>query len=121
VRAEVLSISEKDFIEGAKSVGASDLRIMFKHLLPSVRSPIIIISTFNFAWFIIAEASLSFLGLGVPPSIPTWGAMMADSRAFLNIAWWFPTFPGLALVGCVLGANLLGDGLRDRWDPRMRS
>jgi peptide/nickel transport system permease protein len=121
VRAEVLSIREKDFIEGAKSIGASDSRIMFSHLLVSVRSPIIIISTFNFAWFIIAEASLSFLGLGVDPSTPSWGAMMADSRSYLNIAWWFPLFPGLALIGCVLGANLLGDGLRDKWDPRMRS
>lgn len=121
VRAEVLSVSKKDFVEGARSIGASDLHIMYRHLLPSVRSPIIIISTFNFAWFIIAEASLSFLGLGVPPSIPTWGAMMSDSRAFLNIAWWFPLFPGIALISCVLGANLLGDGLRDRWDPRMRS
>lgn len=121
VRAEVLSVREKDFIEGAKSIGASDFRIMFSHLLVSVRSPIIIISTFNFAWFIITEASLSFLGLGVDPSTPSWGAMMADSRSYLNIAWWFPLFPGLALIGCVLGANLLGDGLRDRWDPRMRS
>lgn len=121
VRAEVLSVAEKDFIEGAKAVGASDPRIMFKHLLPSVRSPIVIISTFNFAWFIIAEASLSFLGLGVDPSTPSWGAMMSESRSYLNIAWWFPLFPGLALVSCVLGANLLGDGLRDRWDPRMRS
>ena len=121
VRAEVLSVSQKDFIEGAKSVGASDLRILYKHLLPSVRSPILIVSTFNFAWFIIAEASLSFLGLGIPPSIPSWGAMMSESRAYLNIAWWFPLFPGVALVSCVLGANLLGDGLRDLWDPRMRS
>lgn len=121
VRAEVLSVAEKDFIEGAKAVGASDSRIMFRHLLPSVRSPIVIISTFNFAWFIIAEASLSFLGLGVDPSTPSWGAMMSESRSYLNIAWWFPLFPGLALVSCVLGANLLGDGLRDKWDPRMRS
>lgn len=121
VRAEVLSVSQKDFVEGAKAIGASDPRIMFRHLFPAVRSPIVIISTFNFAWFIIAEASLSFLGLGVDPSTPSWGAMMSESRSYLNIAWWFPLFPGLALVSCVLGANLLGDGLRDKWDPRMRS
>lgn len=121
VRAETLSVSEKDFIEGAKAIGASDLRILGRHLLPAVRSPIIIVSTFNFAWFIIAEASLSFLGLGVPPSTPSWGAMLSESRAFLNIAWWLPVFPGVALVSAVLGANLLGDGLRDRWDPSMRS
>jgi peptide/nickel transport system permease protein len=120
VRAEVLSLSEKDFVEGARAAGASDLRIMLRHLLPNVRSNIIIISTFNFAWFIVAEASLSFLGLGVDPSTPSWGSMLADSRSYLSAAWWFPTFPGLALIACILGANLLGDGLRDLWDPRTR-
>ncbi len=120
VRAEVLSLREKDFIEGARSVGASDLRIMVRHLLPNVRSNIVIISTFNFAWFIVAEASLSFLGLGVDPSTPSWGSMLSDSRTYLNVAWWFPTFPGVALIGTILGANLLGDGLRDLWDPRTR-
>lgn len=93
---------------------------MVRHLLPNVRSNIVIISTFNFAWFIVAEASLSFLGLGVDPGTPSWGSMLSDSRNYLNAAWWFPTFPGLALISCILGANLLGDGLRDLWDPRAR-
>jgi peptide/nickel transport system permease protein len=96
------------------------VRIMTRHLLPNVRSNIVIISTFNFAWFIVAEASLSFLGLGVDPATPSWGAMLSDSRNYLSAAWWFPTFPGLALICTILGANLLGDGLRDLWDPRTR-
>lgn len=121
VRAEVLSVREKEFIEAARAAGASDRRIMMRHVLPNVMSAIIIIATFNLAYFIIAEASVTFLGLGVDPATPSWGMMLSESRNYLQVAWWYPTFPGLALLLTVLAANLLGDGLRDLWDPRMRS
>jgi peptide/nickel transport system permease protein len=121
VRAEVLSIREKEFIEAARAAGASDNRILMRHILPNVTSAIIIIATFNLAYFIIAEASVTFLGLGVDPATPSWGMMLSESRNYLQVAWWYPTFPGLALLLTVLAANLLGDGLRDLWDPRMRS
>lgn len=117
VRGEAMSVTQRDYIAGARALGASDLRIMSRHILPNVRASIIIMATFSFAWFIIAEASLSFLGLGVDPATPSWGQMMSDSRNYLVFAWWYPTFPGLALVSCVLGANLIGDGLHDLWDP----
>jgi peptide/nickel transport system permease protein len=117
VRGEAMSVTQRDFVDGARAIGASDVRIMFRHILPNVRSSIIIMATFSFAWFIIAEASLSFLGLGVDPSMPSWGQMLSDSRNYLAIAWWYPAFPGLALVSCVLGANLIGDGLHESWDP----
>jgi peptide/nickel transport system permease protein len=120
VRGEAMSISKRQFVDGARALGAGHLRIMGRHILPNVRSSIIIIATFNFAWFIIAEASLSFLGLGVDPSTPSWGQMLSDSRNYLELAWWYPAFPGVALVALVLGANLLGDGLQDRWDPYLR-
>jgi peptide/nickel transport system permease protein len=121
VRAEVLSLREKEFIEAARSAGASDARIMSRHVLPNVLSAVVIIGTFNLAYFIIAEASVTFLGLGVDPTTPSWGMMLSDSRNYLQVAWWYPSFPGLALMLTVLGANLLGDGLRDVWDPRMQA
>jgi peptide/nickel transport system permease protein len=120
VRGEAMSIAQRQFVDGARALGAGHVRIMTRHILPNVRSSIIVIATFNFAWFIIAEASLSFLGLGVDPSTPSWGQMLSDSRNYLELAWWYPAFPGLALVALVLGANLLGDGLQDRWDPYLR-
>lgn len=120
VRGEAMAMAQRQFIDGARALGASNLRIMLRHILPNVRSSIIIILTFNFAWFIIAEASLSFLGLGVDPSTPSWGQMLSDSRNYLSTAWWFPAFPGIALVSLVLGVNLLGDGLQDRWDPYLK-
>ena len=120
VRGEAMSIARRQYVEGARALGAGHVRIMLRHVLPNVRSSIIVIATFNFAWFIIAEASLSFLGLGVDPSTPSWGQMLSDSRNYLELAWWYPAFPGIALVALVLGANLLGDGLQDRWDPYLR-
>ena len=120
VRGEAMAMAQRQFIDGARALGASNVRIMLRHILPNVRSSIIIILTFNFAWFIIAEASLSFLGLGVDPSTPSWGQMLSDSRNYLSTAWWFPAFPGIALVSLVLGVNLLGDGLQDRWDPYLK-
>lgn len=120
VRGEAMAITQRQFIDGARALGAGNIRIMLRHVLPSARSSILIILTFNFAWFIIAEASLSFLGLGVDPSTPSWGQMLSDSRNYLAIAWWFPAFPGISLLALVLGVNLLGDGLQDRWDPNLR-
>lgn len=120
VRGETLTIAKRQFVDGARALGASHLRIMARHILPNIRASIIIIGTFNFAWFIIAEASLSFLGLGVDPDTPSWGQLLSDSRNYLDLAWWYPAFPGIALVALVLGANLIGDGLQDRWDPYLR-
>jgi peptide/nickel transport system permease protein len=120
VRGETMSISQRVFVEGARAIGCSHIRIMRRHILPNVRAAVIIIASFNFAWFIIAEASLSFLGLGVDPSTPSWGQMLSESRNYLSLAWWYPAFPGLVLVALVLGANLLGEGLQDRWDPYLR-
>lgn len=120
VRGEAMSIAKRQFVDGARALGASHARIILRHVLPNVRSSIIVITTFNFAWFIIAEASLSFLGLGVDPSTPSWGQMLSDSRSYLALAWWYPAFPGIALVALVLGANMLGDGLQDRWDPYLK-
>jgi peptide/nickel transport system permease protein len=121
VRGEVLSLREKEYIEGARAVGASDLRIMFRHILPNIVSPVVVLATFSFALMIVLEASLSFLGLGVQPPASTWGLMLSESRDYLEVAWWLPTFPGLAIVITVLGANLLGDWLRDVLDPRLRT
>ena len=121
VRGEVLAVRQRDYVEAARAIGAGDNRIMLRHILPNVASPVIIIGTFTFAYMIVAEASLGFLGLGVPPSTPTWGGMLSDGRGYLRQAWWLATFPGLALMLTVLGANMLGDWLRDRWDPRLRS
>lgn len=121
VRAEVLSIREKEFIEAARALGASGPRVMLRHILPNILASTIIMATFSFAFMIIAEASLTFLGLGVDPTTPSWGMMLSESRNYLAVAWWYPTFPGLALLLTVMGANILGDGLRDLWDPRMRS
>lgn len=120
VRGEVLSVREKEYVEAARTIGCSDWHIMVRHILPNVMAPVIIIGTFSFAYMVIAEASLSFLGLGVPAGLPTWGGMLSDSRNYMRQAWWLATFPGVALMLTVLGANLLGDWLRDRWDPRLK-
>jgi len=120
VRAEVLSLREQEFIEAARAVGVQDTRIMLRHLLPNLVGPITVVASFAFAIMIITEASLSFLGLGVPPAIPTWGGMLNDARDYLAIAGWLATFPGLALLAVVLMVNALGDWLRDELDPRLR-
>jgi peptide/nickel transport system permease protein len=118
IRAEVLSLRERDFVAAAQALGASQRRIVFRHLLPNVVSPAIVLATFEIARAVVLESSLSFLGLGVPPTVPSWGGMLADGRQFLDTAWWIGTFPGLAIVFAVLGVNLLGDGLRDALDSR---
>lgn len=120
VRGSVLAVREKEFVEAARAMGAGSARVIFGHILPNVFSPVIVVATFNVANAIIAEAALSFLGLGVEPSIPTWGGMLADGRTYLASAWWLATFPGLAIMVTVLGINLLGDWARDVLDPRLR-
>jgi peptide/nickel transport system permease protein len=112
VRAEVLSLRERDYVLAARAMGASDLRIILRHVLPNVLAPILVISTLRMGTVIISEASLNFLGVGVQSSVPTWGGMLADGRE--------ATFPGIAISIVVLGVNLLGDGLRDALDPRLR-
>lgn len=118
IRASVLSIREVEFVQAAKAIGASNFKIMLKHILPNVIAAFFVISSFQIARIIIMEASLGFLGLGVPPPSPTWGNMLADGREYLQEAWWIGTFPGLSIVVVVLGINLLGDGLRDALDPK---
>ncbi len=121
IRSSVLSIREKEFVEAAQALGCSHTRIILRHILPNVISPLIVISSFEVARIMIAEASLSFLGLGVPPSIPSWGGMLADGREYMRSAWWIGTFPGVALMITVLGVNFIGDGLRDALDPRIQN
>ena len=120
VRAEVLSIRERDYVMAARIVGASDLRIILRHVLPNILAPILVISTLRMGTVIISEASLNFLGIGVQSLVPTWGGMLSDGREFMRNAWWLATFPGIAISIVVLGVNLLGDGLRDALDPRLR-
>ena len=120
IRGRVLSEKENDFVLAAVSAGASDWRIMFRHILPNIMSTVIVISTFELPGLILTEASLSFLGLGVQPPVPSWGNMLSSSRDYITSAWWLVTFPGLAIMITVLGGNLLGDGLRDILDPRLK-
>ena len=118
VRAETLSLREREWVEAARAIGVSNARIMFRHILPNLTSALVVVASFEFARMIIMEASLSFLGLGVQPPTPTWGGMLNDARNYLQVAPWLTAFPGLALVLTVVGANLLGDWLRDALDPR---
>lgn len=120
VRGEVLSIKERDFVQSARSIGQTDLWILLRHILPNVTASIIVLSTLQIATVIIAESSLSFLGLGVQPPTITWGVMLAEGRDHLATSWWLATFPGLAISLTVLGAILFGDWLRDVLDPRMK-
>jgi peptide/nickel transport system permease protein len=118
VRGQVLSLREKEFVEAAQSLGASDRRILFREVLPNLVAPIIVYSTILIPQNILYEAALSFLGVGIDPSTPSWGAMLADAASIFREAWWFMTFPGLALLLTVLAFNLVGDGLQDALNPR---
>lgn len=120
IRAETLSLREREFVAAAIASGATSGRIVLRHLLPNVASASIVLATFEIARAIVLESSLSFLGLGVPPSTPSWGGMLADGRQYLDTAWWTALFPGLAIMTAVMGVNLLGDGLRDALDPNSR-
>jgi ABC-type dipeptide/oligopeptide/nickel transport system permease subunit len=119
VRAEVLVLREQEYVLAARSLGGSNMRIIMQHILPNVLSSILVIATLQFGTVIVTEASMSFLGISVQSSVPTWGGMLADGREFMRQAWWLATFPGIAISVVVLGANLLGDGLRDALDPRL--
>lgn len=117
-RAQTLSLRSREFVSASKILGGGTAWILRRHILPNLIASSIIVATFSMATAIIAEASLSFLGLGVPPSIPTWGAMLADGRSYVTSAWWLAVFPGLGIFVTVLGLNLLGDWLRDQFDPK---
>ena len=113
VRSEVLSLRERAFIEGARATGAGDGRIMVRHVLPNVLPTVIVLATTALAYAIVAESSLSFLGVGIPASVPSWGGMLADGRQYVDTAWWLATFPGLCILGTALTVNVLGDLIRD--------
>lgn len=120
-RAESMALREREFILAAQSLGARDWFILRQHILPNVMLSVIVMTSFAMANAIISESSLSFLGLGVPPSIPTWGGMLSDARSYISSAWWMALFPGLAIFLTVLGLNLLGDALRNQFDPKLKS
>ncbi|HEY7141112.1 MAG TPA: ABC transporter permease [Methylomirabilota bacterium] len=117
VRANVLTIRQLEYVDAARALGASHRRIVFRHVLPNTLAPILVIVSSQFATMVLLESGLSFLGMGVQPPQPSWGGMLAEGRDYLSNAWWLATVPGLAISLVVLGANLLGDGLRDLLDP----
>ena len=119
IRSEVLALRESLFVIAARMVGARDRRIIARHILPNVAPSIIVMGSITGASVILIEASLSFLGLGVPPPTPTWGRMVFDGLDYVSTAWWIPVFPAAAVMLTVLGSNLVGDGLRDLLDPRL--
>ncbi|MEL6207205.1 MAG: ABC transporter permease [Pseudomonadota bacterium] len=121
VRAQTLSLREKEYVEAARALGDSTFSILFRTILPNIIAPLTVIASFNVAGVILSEAALSFLGLGVPPDVPTWGSMLSESRDhLLSNKWWMAVFPGLAIVFTVLAFNIIGDWLRDFLDPRLK-
>jgi peptide/nickel transport system permease protein len=120
-RSQVLSIKQREYIEAARALGVGEAGIVRRHILPNLLTPVIVLATSTVANNIVVEASLTFLGLGVQPDLPSWGNMLAGSRDYLNVAWWMSVFPGLALTLTVLTVNLLGDWLRDYLDPTLRN
>jgi peptide/nickel transport system permease protein len=120
VRAEFLSLRERDFVLAARALGARDNRIIFRHILPNAMSPVLVSATLGVAGAILTESALSFLGIGVQPPTPSWGNMLIAGKQTLGTAWWLSAFPGLAILVTVLGYNLLGEGIRDALDPRLK-
>jgi peptide/nickel transport system permease protein len=120
VRGSVLVVREMEYVEAARALGASELRVLFRHVLVNTTGPLIVRLTYVFAIAILAEAALSFIGVGPPPPAPSFGNIIANGRDFMIVAPWITIFPGLAIIAVVLGLNLLGDGLRDVLDPRTR-
>ena len=120
VRAEFLSLRERDFVQAAKALGASDGRVIFRHILPNALSPVLVSATLGVAGAILTESALSFLGIGVQPPTPSWGNMLIAGKQTLGTAWWLSVFPGMAILITVLGYNLLGEGIRDALDPRLK-
>ncbi|HWI65818.1 MAG TPA: ABC transporter permease [Symbiobacteriaceae bacterium] len=120
VRGEILSLKERDYVEAARALGIKDMRILFRHIVPNVIGPIIVSGTLSIASAIISEATLSYLGLGIQPPIPSWGNMILDGQAYLRNAWWIVTFPGLLASMTTFSFYMLGDGLREALDPRLK-
>jgi len=121
VRASILSVKEQEFIEAARSNGASDWRIITRHIIPNCMAPIIVQATISIASAVLSAAGMSFIGLGIMPPTPEWGSMLASGRAYIRDYWYVVTFPGLAIMLTVFSINLLGDGLRDALDPRLKT
>jgi peptide/nickel transport system permease protein len=120
IRGEVLSLRERDFVAQARIAGCSSTRIIVVHLFPNILNTLVVLLSLQVGWVIIVEASLSFLGAGIPPPTPTWGSMIAEGRDYIATAWWVSFFPGLAILATVLSFNLFGDWLRDALDPKLR-
>lgn len=120
VRASVLTIKDQEFIEAAKAIGASNARIIYRHIIPNSLAPVIVQGTLGVASAILSTAGLSFIGLGIQPPAPEWGAMLSGGRQYLRTAWWVTTFPGVTIMITIFALNLLGDGLRDALDPRLK-
>ncbi|MBF0506327.1 MAG: ABC transporter permease [Nitrospirae bacterium] len=119
VRAEFLTLKERDFVSAARAIGASNPRIIFRHIIPNALSPVFVAATFGIAGAILTESGLSFLGLGVQPPDPSWGNILTSGKDNITVAWWLSLFPGLAILITVLSYNLVGEGLRDALDPRL--
>ncbi len=120
VRGEFLRLKNQDYVAAAKVCGASDRRIIFRHLLPNALAPVLVSASFGVASAILIESSLSFLGFGVPPYVPSWGGILSASREYMDVAWWMTIVPGVAIFLTITAYNLVGEGLRDAIDPRMR-
>ena len=120
VRADFISLRERDFVKAAKTIGASDLRIIFIHILPNAMASILVAATLGIAGAILTESALSFLGIGVQPPTPSWGNILTSGYANIDIAWWLSLYPGMAILITVVGYNLLGEGIRDSLDPRLK-
>jgi peptide/nickel transport system permease protein len=120
VRADFISLKERDFVQAARAIGAGDLRIIFLHILPNAMASVLVTATLGVAGAILTESALSFLGIGVQPPTPSWGNILTAGKDNIDIAWWLSFYPGLAILITVLGSNLLGEGIRDALDPRLR-
>lgn len=121
VRGEFLKLRSQEFVQASTALGATDWRVMFRHLLPNAIAPVLVSATFGVAAAILVESSLSYLGFGVPPYVPTWGGVLSQAQEFLDIAWWLTVSPGLAIFVTITAFNLVGEGLRDAIDPRIRN
>lgn len=121
VRSSVMTIRNEEYIEAARAIGAGDARIIFRHIIPNCMAPIIVQATLSIAGSILAIASLSFIGLGIQPPTPEWGSMLSGGRQYIRAAWWVCAFPGIAIMLTILSLNLLGDGLRDALDPKLKN
>jgi peptide/nickel transport system permease protein len=121
VRGEVLSLREREYIQAAQAIGVGNLRVLVRHVLPNVLGPALVMASYYVALAIIAEAGLSFIGMGAQPPLPSLGVMIADGRNYMLLDHWISTIPGLAIIFVVMGLNLLGDGVRDAFDPRLKN